>query len=98
MQRYLTFAPLFMFGLWIYIFIQNFKTLREIKRVSGKSYLSLVMTFSVQSFYDRSSPELQNAINNHKRNTKRGFKLWVFSVLAFVIITMIVGIATANLN
>ena len=56
------------------------------------------MTFSVQSFYDRSSPELKNAINNHKRNTKRGFKLWVFSVLAFVIITMIVGIATANLN
>jgi len=98
MQRYLTFAPLLIFVLWIYLLIQNFKTLREVKRVSGKSYLTLFMTFSIQSLYNRSSPDLQNAIDNHKSNTKRLFKLWGFSVLAFAIITMIVGISTANLK
>jgi len=95
MQKYLTYAPILIFILWLYLCIQNFKTFAEIKRASGKKYVSLFFSPSLL-LGESNNPDLNKAIQNHKRNSKRLIKIWALSLLAFILISIIVGILTAN--
>jgi hypothetical protein len=48
MKEYLTYAPFSIFLVWVYIAIRSFKSFREFKKTSGKTYTSLLNPLRLQ--------------------------------------------------
>jgi hypothetical protein len=97
MHLYLFYSPIIIFLVWLYLLSRNVQSLRQIKKLSGKSYFYIftVLPFST----DQNTPynnELEEAIANHKRLSKKLFKIWAVTILIYIIVTMAVGIITAK--
>jgi hypothetical protein len=78
MHEYLLYSPIFIFLVWLYILWSNIKSLQNIKKISGKSYFYIFTAFPFLNVTGRSEKkELDQAISNHKKQSKKFFRLWM---------------------
>jgi len=98
MKEYLTYAPFSIFLVWVYIVIQSFKSFREFKKASGKTYTSLLNPLLLQKLKQetRDHKELQEAYILHKRKSKKLFLIWILCLVIFMIVSFVVGLVTAG--
>lgn len=98
MKEYLTYAPIIIFIVWIYISVKSFKTFYDFKRSSGKSYLSLLNPLNAAKIKQdiKNNKELEEAYITHKKNAKKLFWIWILTLIIFMIVSTIVGILTAR--
>jgi hypothetical protein len=98
MKEYLTYAPIIIFLVWIYIVVTSFKTFNNFKKSSGKSYISLLNPLNAAKLKQdiKNNKELEEAYISHKRNAKKLFWIWLLTIVTFMIVSAIVGVLTAN--
>jgi uncharacterized membrane protein YhaH (DUF805 family) len=97
MKEYLTYAPIIIFLVWIYIVVTSFKTFNVFKKASGKSYISLLNPLNTIKLKEqiKGNKELEEAYISHKRSAKKLFWIWLLTVIIFMIVSAIIGVLTA---
>jgi len=97
MQEYLLYSPIIILAVWTYLFAKNVKSLQQIKKLSGRSYFYIVMVIRFSAANSNNhNKKLGEAISSHKQLSRRLFKIWVLTLLAYIAITIIVGVLTAK--
>ena len=97
MQKYLTFAPYVLAFVWLLIVFEFFKSLKNLKNISGKSWFSLLNPLSFFALKNQmnSNNNLGIAYKKHKETSRKLILVWILSVCAFMGITFLVGIISS---
>jgi hypothetical protein len=97
MKYYLLYAPLALVALWVYVLVENLRNRKQLKRAAGSSYLPLLYLTSPLNRKDLSllSPAFRELVQKHRKQSRRLLRVWLISLLVFLLITICVGIATA---
>ncbi|MBL0337162.1 MAG: hypothetical protein IPP73_18070 [Chitinophagaceae bacterium] len=98
MKIYLTYAPISLLLIWLYLVIDSFKSLKHLKKISGKSYFNLMNPLLLLKSFRKANEteEFEEAYQKHKRNSRKHLIIWVVSIAIFIIVTFVVGILTAT--
>ena len=98
MKIYLTYAPISLFLIWLYLVIDSFKSLKHLKKISGKSYFNLMNPLLLLKSFRKANEteEFEEAYQKHKRNSRKHLIIWVVSIAIFIIVTFVVGVLTAT--
>jgi len=94
MKTYLTYAPIALILVWLYLAYRSYKTRRDFQDESG------IKPFSLRGFRFFFNPNKnkieQAAFDKAKYESSKSLKIWLISILIFFVVTIIVGIATAK--
>jgi hypothetical protein len=95
MKTYLTYAPIAILIVFIYLVFRWFKTQKEFQKETGVNTFSPIEAFKF--FFRNSKNETELiAYKKLKQEGFKSFKIWGITILVFIIVTFIVGILTAK--
>ena len=95
MKTYLTYAPIAILVVFIYLVYGWYKNQKEFQKESGINPFSPVQTFKF--FFNSSKTEEQSAAYKKlKQRSIKSFKIWALTLLIFILVTIVVGVLTAK--
>lgn len=94
MEVFLRYGGFLILLIWIFLLFLNFKTLSVVRKVSGRSFFSLIFSLRSVKSEQNLPADLQEALARHKGNSIRIFIIWIVSILIFVTGIFILGIST----
>ena len=95
MKTYLTYAPLALVLVWLSLAYHWYKSQRDFQKESGINPFSPFQAFKFMLDPNQNVIETE-ALSKLKRRSGKHMKIWLLSILIFIVVTFIVGIATAN--
>lgn len=95
MKAYLTFSPIIILIIFFYIVYRWFKNLKEFQKVSGINPFSIKESFKAFFNPPKNEPGL-SSYKKLKETGKKYFKVWIITLLIFIVGAFIVGILTAK--
>jgi hypothetical protein len=98
LKYYILLGSLTIFLIWIYMLYKSIQSIKKLKDATGRSFLSLLSLTSLKDLNRarKTNKELDFAHSNYIQNVRRNFFIWIFSLLTFVITTIIIGVLTTK--
>lgn len=93
MKLYLTYSPIILLFIWIWIVVKSLTSVRRLKILTGIPYFSLLkVCFSMD--YSNESNKVKHAVEEHKNMSRKLVRIWAITVLVYITLTIIVAILT----
>ena len=95
MKTYLTYTPYIIFIVWICIVIKTIKNYKEFRRAIGSNFsIWGGMSLFKSKNLDKLEPKVKDAYIIYKNQSRALFWVWVLTLVIYMTVSIIVGIAT----
>ena len=94
LKTYLTYSPIALGALWVYLLHRFFKSRREFQKATGIDPVRRhILRFGSNPF---NSEVERTAYSKLKRRSLQNFVIWIVSLLVYIAVTLIVGAVLAD--
>jgi hypothetical protein len=94
MKAWLTYAPIALILLFVYIVIKMYKSQKQFSKETGVNTFNPFASLRFLFRNDKNFSETA-AYEKLKAESKRLLRIWIVAIVLFIVITFIVGILTA---
>lgn len=95
MSTYLTYSPIAVLIVFIYVIYRWVKAQKEFRRDTGINTFSPLDQFRFVFKKDKTAGETA-AYKKLKKESTRSFIIWLITILAYMVITILVGVLTSK--
>jgi hypothetical protein len=88
-------VPGLLFILWVILFLDDFRKLRELHQMTGLNHIRSLSQFK-QHLDPMSDEKLKKIYRDLVKHRNKKFLIWILSCVIAVIILVLVGVATAK--
>jgi hypothetical protein len=98
MNTYLTYAPIAVIVVWLFIVAQSIKSINELRESFGlrKRFFLNPFSYSKILALRNSNPEFKASYQRYKKSSRKLIGIWLITLLLFLIVTFAVGVITAD--